>query len=235
MNPRGGAGRDAPAGSEPGGEAGGPGPVPRLHVVIPDGVARRPAFPALARGLREAAGARLALHLRLKEATGRRIHELAAALARGARRSGGWCVVNERVDVALSARAQAAQLGAGALPVAAARQVLGPGVAVGASVHDADAAARAAGAGANFLVVGTIFETASHPGRPGAGPGLVERCRRRVALPLVAIGGVTPGRVGELLEAGAHGVAALSGVWSAPAPREAVERYLDALERAVDV
>ena len=219
------------AGSGAGGEAGGPGRVPRLHVVVPDEVARRPNFLQVARGLREAAGGNLALHLRLDEATGRRIHELAAALARGARSGGGWCVVNERADVALSARAQAVQLGAGALPVAAARQDLGPEVAVGASVHGADAAARAAAGGANFLVLGTIFETPSHPDRPAAGPELVERCRGRVARPLVAIGGVTPGRVAELLAAGAHGVAALRGVWSTPRPRDAVEAYLEALEQ----
>lgn len=208
--------------------------VPRLHVLVPDAVAARPDFRETASALRERGAGRLALHLRLREASDRRLHELAASLAVEARAAGGWCVVNGRPDVALTARAQAVQLGAGALPVAEARAVVGGEVALGASVHGPREARRAAEDGANLLLVGTIFPSPTHPERAGAGLSRVAACRD-AGSPVVAIGGVTPSRVPAVLGAGAHGVAVLSGVWSADRPVEAAERYLDALPGGHDV
>lgn len=205
--------------------------LPRLHVLVSDEAAAAPDFPETASAMREAGGARLALHLRLRKAADRRLHELASALSGAAREGGGWCVVNGRCDVALTAGAQAVQLGAGSLPPADARRVVGEGTALGVSVHGPREARRAAADGANYLLVGTIFPSPSHPGRPGAGLARLAACRDAGA-PLVAIGGLEPGRVRAVLGAGAHGVAVLGGVWSSDRPLEAVVRYLDALPGA---
>lgn len=218
------AGEDPPEGPAAAG-------VPALHVVVPDRVAAAPGFLRTARELRERGAGSLALHLRVRGLTARRLHELAAALADDALRHGGWCVVNERVDVALTSGAGVVQLGRGALPVRAARELLGPGGAVGASVHSRAEALRAGRNGASFLLVGTIFSTPSHPERPPAGVERIEACRA-ADLPLVAIGGMRPDRVGAVVAAGAHGVATLSGVWDAPSPADAVDRFLDALREA---
>lgn len=202
--------------------------VPRLHVLVSDAAADRPDFRETAAALRDRGAGRLALHLRLRGASDRRLHEMAAGLAVEARAAGGWCVVNGRPDVALTAGAQAVQLGAGALPIARAREVVGGEVALGASVHGPRDARRAVESGANLLLVGTIFPSPSHPERAGAGLSRIAACRDAGA-PLVAIGGVTPSRVPAVLGAGAHGIAVLSGVWSADRPLEAAGRYLDAL------
>lgn len=187
-------------------------------------------FRRTATAMRKRGADRLALHLRLRGASDRRLHDLAAALAGEARKAGGWCVVNGRPDVALAAGAQAVQLGAGALPVREARRVVGGDVYIGASVHGPGEARRAGNDGANFLLVGTIFPSPSHPGRPGAGPARVAACRD-AGPPVVAIGGVTPARVPAVTGAGAHGVAVLSGIWTTDRPVEALARYLDALLR----
>lgn len=207
---------------------GGPGPPPRLHVVVPDAVAAREGFEAAADELWARAGAELALHLRLPGTPARRLHALARRLSERARSAGGWCVVNGRVDVALAAGAQGVQLGTGALPPEEARRLLGPAAAVGVSVHAPPEARRAGRAGANLVLLGTIFPTPSHPDRPGAGLARVAACRD-AGPPLIAIGGVTPARADAVLGAGAHGVAVLRGVWEADDPPAAAGRYLEAM------
>jgi thiamine-phosphate diphosphorylase len=109
--------------------------------------------------------------------------------------------------------------------VEAARRLLGIEPAIGVSVHSAAEAVEARGA--DFLLVGTLFETPSHPDREGAGTGLLrEVSQAAMGTPLVGIGGITAERVPELRRAGSHGFAVLRGVWEARAPARAVERYL---------
>jgi thiamine-phosphate diphosphorylase len=79
--------------------------------------------------------------------------------------------------------------------------------------------------GTDFLVVGSIYRTASHPDREPVGPELVTKTAR-FGVPVVAIGGVTPERVAELKEAGAYGVAAIRSLWGAADPAAATMAML---------
>jgi thiamine-phosphate diphosphorylase len=135
--------------------------------------------------------------------------------------------VNDRVDVALAAGAHGVQLGRRSLSVADARTLVGRGMLIGASVHDGGEGREAAEAGADFLLAGAVYPTATHPGQPGAGLRLIETLSA-LGVPVVAIGGVTPERAGELRRAGAAGMAAIRGVWDAPSPADAVQRYIEA-------
>lgn len=201
--------------------------IPSLHVLAGDTVAGRAEVGRLADEMLAAGDGDLALHLRLRDAPGRRIHELAARVGEGVDRHGGWCVVNDRVDVALTAGVDAVQLGGESLPVTAARRVLEGEAAVGRSVHGVGAARRAARDGANYLVLGTIYATPSHPERPGAGPGLVEEVAE-IGTPVIAIGGIDADRVPEVRSAGARGIAVRRAVWEADDPAEAVRELRDA-------
>lgn len=206
--------------------------VPRLHVITDDSVLDRPNFREAAAAVLRAGCAALALHVRGPATPGGRLLAVARALGAPARAAGSWLVVNDRVDVALAAGADGAHLGVRSLSVAVARRLLGPGVRVGASVHSLAEAEAAAEEGADWIFAGTIYGTPSHPGREPAGPafaGDVARAAR--GAPVLAIGGVTPGRVHNVLEAGAAGVAVIRGVWDAPDPAEAVRRYLEELAR----
>lgn len=195
--------------------------LPVLHVIVPDRVARAPDFVPTAARMQEACGGALAIHLRLRESSGARALELADPLCAGARRTDGWCVVNERVDVALVAGAQAVQLGRGGLPLEAARSILPPDVSLGASVHSAAEAGVAAACGADYLLLGTIFPSASHPGRPPVGPEMIGVCAG--AAPIIAIGGITREGARVAVEAGAAGVAAIAAIWDADDPVAAAE------------
>lgn len=200
-------------------------------MVTDDRILSRPGFSHTAHDLLVRGGSAVALHLRGPETDAAELFARGRELREAARESGALLAANDRVDLALVLGLDAVQLGARSLPPAVVRDLVDPACLVGVSVHGAGAARRAEEGGADYLVVGTIFSTGSHPGRPGAGPARVAAVAARVTLPLLAIGGVTPERVAPVLEAGAYGAAVLSGVWDACDPAEALDRYLEALPR----
>ena len=201
--------------------------IPLLHAVTDDAVVARAGFLERAGEVLAAGGAHVALHLRAPGASGRVMHDLAARLAALAAGTGSLLLVNDRVDVALAAGADGVQLGRRSLSIADAWRLVGGQMLIGASVHHADEARHAAEAGADFLLAGAVYPTATHPGEAGAGLRLMESVSV-LGLPVVAIGGVTPERAGELRRAGAAGMAAIRGVWDAPSPAAAVQRYIEA-------
>jgi thiamine-phosphate pyrophosphorylase len=235
-----------------------PDALPPLHAVTDDRVVASDGFVAAAEEVLRAGGARVALHLRAPAASGRTLHDLAARLVEVASACGARLLVNDRVDVAMAVGAHGVQLGRRSPSVADARRVLQVGNGaderrlvggltaeaaattahsppartsvewlVGASVHDLVEAREAVDAGADFLVAGAVYATASHPERPAAEVRLIEEVAA-LGLPVIAIGGVTVERAGELRRAGAAGVAVIRGIWDSPSPGEAVQRYLEA-------
>jgi thiamine-phosphate pyrophosphorylase len=202
-----------------------PEPIPPLHVVTDEAVVARRDFLDSARRIVEAGGAEVALHLRAPGASGRRVHDLAVALRSMTAQAGALLIVNDRVDVALAAGADGAQVGGRGLGPADARRLIGPDRLLGVSVHSVDDARAARDGGGDYLLAGTIWETASHPERRGAGIGVVREIAA-LGIPTIAIGGVTPERVAEARDAGAAGVAVIRGVWDAADPAAGVEEYL---------
>lgn len=201
--------------------------LPRLHLVTDDRVLADPGFVATARALAREGGDRVALHLRGPRTSGRKLYELAASLRGPLRDAGALLLLNDRIDVGLASDADGVQLGARGLELADARR-LGAKALLGLSVHSAAEATAALAAGADFVLAGTLFESASHPDQtPGGSYWLreIEGGAGRV----IGIGGITPARVPQVLRAGAHGVAAIRAVWDTPRPMEAIEGFLKAL------
>jgi thiamine-phosphate diphosphorylase len=205
---------------------------PRLHLVTDDEVLAKPRFAQLAEAVLAVCGPSAALHLRGHATTAARRHALGERLAVAALQAGSWLLVNDRIDIAMAIRANGVQLGAASLPVADARSLLGAGARIGYSAHSALEVLQAETDGADFALAGTIFESGSHPGREAAGLRLLAECAERSALPVVAIGGITPARVASAVEAGAYGVAVLGGVWHAAEPAAAAAQYVAALSSA---
>ncbi len=206
--------------------------VARLHVVTDDEVLTRADFLDVAEAVLDSGGEALALHVRGPATDGRTLHELVHALI-ALRPPHARVFVNDRVDVALAAGADGTHLGGRSLSVSETRALVGPVISIGMSVHDSPGVAAASRDGAEYAFVGTLFETPTHGGRAGQGSTVVtEVAGRADGLPLVGIGGVTPGRVSEVIRAGGYGVAVIRGVWDAGDPARAVGDYLSALERA---
>ena len=203
--------------------------IPRLHVITDDHILGRDDFVPRAMGIMEVGGGELAFHLRGPRTSGRALYSLATALTDSAQSFGGVLLVNDRLDLALALRLPGAHLGQRSLPPEVAREILGPGCLLGLSVHSAKEADDGAGGMVDFLLVGTVFSSSSHPeGVPG-GVGRIREVLGVSSLPLLAIGGITPSDVGRVMASGAHGVAVRGGIWDAVDPRAATEVYLEEL------
>jgi len=196
-------------------------PLPRVHAVTDERIARRPDLALVASGLVAAVGDSIALHARGRQLSGREHFELAQRLP-------GRRFVNDRLDVALAVGAFGVQLGSGSLAVSEARR-LGPQWWIGRSVHDLAEAEAALAQGADYLVVGPVFPTASHPERAPLGVPAFARIAG-LGRPALAIGGVTPARAAELRAAGAYGVAAIRALWDADQPGDAARQLLEVFE-----
>ncbi len=203
----------------------------RLHIVTNEDIVARPSFVSHATSILDACGARVAVHIRMKRATARSMCDIATEIAAVAAMTGSMMIINERLDVALACGADGVHLGSHSIPVAAAR-AKADDLLVGYSAHSVGEAVAASADGADYVVMGTIWASGSHPGECGAGVERIAAAASVVASPLLAIGGVTPSRSQEALLAGAHGVAVITGVWDAADPAEAALNYLEAM-RAV--
>jgi thiamine-phosphate pyrophosphorylase len=168
------------------------------------------------------------VQLREKDLAARELWALATRL-RELTAGRALLLVNDRLDVALAAGADGVHLAGHSLPPAAARDALGPERLIGCSVHSIAEAEAAARGGADFLFVGTLYPSRSHPGQAGAGPQLIEDVRAAVDVPCVGIGGITARTAREVLMAGARGVAVISAIMAAPDPAVAAARLRDTL------
>jgi thiazole tautomerase (transcriptional regulator TenI) len=93
-------------------------------------------------------------------------------------------------------------------------------------VHSAQEAVEAQKAGADWCVAGHVLETPSHPGEPRRESNFINELVAEVSIPVIAIGGVRPEHVRLLIHKGAHGVAAIRGIWEDENSELAASRYL---------
>jgi len=192
-------------------------PLARLHAITDAAVLEADDFGVRAAAI-AAAGPAVALHARDHAAGGAALARATARLLALARPPEAAVFVNGRPDVAAALHAQGLQLSRSDLAVADARRMFAGWI--GRSVHDSDAAAAAIDEGADFLLVGTVYESVSHPGRPAAGLDLV-RAAAALGRPVIAIGGIDASRAAEVRAAGAYGVAAIGALWRAADPAAA--------------
>jgi thiamine-phosphate pyrophosphorylase len=200
--------------------------IARLHLITPepfDGRVPAATFAALDAGARW-------VQVRLKEGTDRTRSLRTRLLTADIRGRGAVCLVNDRVDLALAAGADGVHLGLDDLPVGVARALVPPGFVVGATVRNPEQARRAADEGASYLGVGPVYPTSTKDGLPAPlGLAGLAAVADAVAVPVIAISGVTAARVPGLLGAGAHGVAVVAAVYRAADPGAATRALLDAL------
>ena len=155
--------------------------------------------------------------LRLKQAISLRklTHEFSVPL-----------IINDDAKLAQQVDADGVHLGGEDGSVAAARAVLGGAKLIGISCYNRMALAHeAVRQGADYVAFGSFFASAVKPGAAAASPDLLRQARREIALPLVAIGGITVHNGAQLLEAGADALAVISAVFGAADIRDAARQF----------
>ncbi len=153
-----------------------------------------------------------------------RVRALRAAVGAGTR-----VMVNDRLDVAMAAAVDGVHLAARSLPPDEARRLLpaAAGWLLGVSVHGVAEARAAAAAGADYLTFGHVFPSGSKPGVPSRGVAALAEVVAAVDRPVLAIGGIVPDNVGQVLATGCAGVAVIRALLGARDP-EAEARALRA-------
>lgn len=204
--------------------------LPRLYVILDAAQAKRP-IGELADEL-FAAGARL-FQYRDKMATGKELLQVSRLLAERLVSRGASFLVNDRPDVAVLAGASGAHLGQEDVSPEDGRAILGASRLLGVSTHNREQFEVAMKTSADYIAVGPIFPTGSKQNPdPVVGTGLLKELRRLTEKPIVAIGGITLERAGEVIEAGADSAAVISDILGAADPGERARQFLDALGAA---
>lgn len=138
--------------------------------------------------------------------------------------------VNDRVDIAMAIEADGVQLGEHSMPIPDARGISNGKLLIGKSVHDLYGAIDADQNGADFLVLGTIFQSKSHPGIAPSGTGLIYEATTNVSIPVIGIGGINPSNADEVIAAGGSGIAVLRSVLTAEDPKKAASEIRAAVQ-----
>jgi thiamine-phosphate pyrophosphorylase len=163
---------------------------------------------------------------RNKNSETREMYQEAVRLGEICRDFGSIFLINDRIDIALAAKADGVHLGQSDMPCPAARRLLGPDKVIGVTVHNLAEALEAESVGADYLGVSPIFQTATKPdaGKP-AGIRLIEEIQREVDIPLIAIGGINHDNATEVVRAGADGLCAISCVVAKENVREEISKF----------
>lgn len=162
--------------------------------------------------MQAAVAARIDLvQIREKNLSASVLYQLSVSAAGITRGSATQLLINDRSDIAAAAGATGVHLTTSSLPTAVVRQSFGDGFLIGVSTHSMEEAVLARSSGADFVVFGPVFATASKSEYGDAlGLGsLSQACAELSPFPVLALGGVTIDTVAECARAGAQGIAAI--------------------------
>jgi thiamine-phosphate pyrophosphorylase len=139
-------------------------------------------------------------------------------------------IVNDDPNLAAELLADGVHVGQEDISPAEARQILGPEAIVGLSTHSREQIETAAEQPVDYISVGPIWETPTKEGRPGTGLELIREAAGIATVPWFAIGGIDPGNVSDVVEAGARRICVVRAIRDADDPAEAASALVRPLE-----
>ncbi|MDP2278505.1 MAG: thiamine phosphate synthase, partial [Nitrospirota bacterium] len=157
-----------------------------------------------------------ALQLREKDLGTRELLDMAYRMREITDKYGAKLFINDRVDIALSVEADGVHLGQKSIPAYAVRKIVKDKFMIGVSAHSIEEAEQAEKEGADFITLGPIYKTPSKLkyGRP-LGVDIIRKAKAEISIPVFAIGGIKQDRIKEVMDAGADGIALISGILGA--------------------
>lgn len=144
---------------------------------------------------------------------------------------GALFIMNDRVDLALAVDADGVHLGQQDVPIALARQILGPQRIIGRSTTNPDEMQRAISEGADYIGVGPVYETPTKAGKAAAGLEYVRYAAENSPIPWFAIGGIDMNNLNDVLKSGAERVAVVRAIMEAEQPTLVTQYCLSQLNR----
>ena len=176
------------------------------------------------------AGGADTVQFRQKHGTTRELIAMAQGMQTVCKKHKVPLIVNDRADIALAVDATGAHFGQDDMPVSIGRQILSTKAIIGASARTEEKILAAISEGADYIGFGPIYGTTSKS--DAEMPKGLERLRRMcdiAACPVIAIGGITVQTAGDVIRAGAHGIAVISAVCVHPEPTVATQALLNAI------
>ncbi|GAU09208.1 thiamine phosphate synthase [Desulfoplanes formicivorans] len=172
------------------------------------------------------------VQLREKQASTRAFVELGRSVRAITSKASIPLLINDRIDVALAVGADGVHIGQSDMPFADARKILGPDKIVGLSIDTWEQLLQANQLDLDYLGIGPVFPTTTKTDTSGEwGIAGITRARAASVHTLVGIGGITKDNAGQVIGAGAHGIAVVSAICSAPSPARAVKDLRTAVEQ----
>jgi thiamine-phosphate pyrophosphorylase len=168
------------------------------------------------------AGGADTIQLREKARGTREMIRVAEQIQALCKQAGVTFIVNDRVDVAIAARADGVHLGQEDFPIALARDLLGEEAIIGGSAGNMEEARQCLLEGADYIGFGPVyFTTSKEDAGPAGGLDLLKQVVKEIPRPIVAIGGITRANAPQVIQAGGHGIAVISAVCCQKDPAEA--------------
>lgn len=204
-------------------------PLGRLHVITDETLQSRFSHGELAQ-LGIEGGADTIQYREKRPLSTRHLVVGATEVAEACRASSVPCIVDDRADVAFAVGAAGVHVGREDLAANQVRHLLGGGFLIGGTANSLAEARTVFATPVDYIGVGPVFGTRSKANpAPRLGLDALRAIVAESPIPVIAIGNIGPDRVTEVMEAGAHGVAVLSGVTCAADPAEAAARYAEAI------
>ncbi len=180
------------------------------------------------------AGGADVIQFRQKEGSTRELIEIAAQMKRVCADQGVAFIVNDRIDVAIAARADGVHLGQNDFPIPLARELVGKEWIIGGSAATLEEAQKCLADGADYVGFGPVFPTGSKDDAgPVSGVDTLKKIVETIPLPIIAIGGIGLANTPAIMQAGAHGIAVISAICCQDDPRRATKGLWEVLKAAI--
>lgn len=163
------------------------------------------------------------VQLRERDMTSRETYDTARRLKEALKGTSALLLINDRVDIAMAVGADGVHLGQNGLPVETVRRIIGHGMVIGVSTHDLEEATKAESEGADYVLFSPVFPTSCKPGAVPKGVDALRELQNNIDIPVIALGGINPSTLVEVVRAGITNAAVMSWILTSDNPKNAAE------------